>query len=51
MYNGYANQDEFHKALAKGFEEYAKAYDKGMKENPQGWAHCNCDHASGYCGE
>jgi hypothetical protein len=49
MYNGYANQNEFHKALAEGFAEYAKAYEKGIKENPQGWAHAGCDHANGYC--
>ena len=49
MYNGYTNQNEFHKALAEGFAEYAKAYEKGIKENPQGWAHAGCDHANGYC--
>lgn len=51
MYNGYANQDEFHKALAKGFEEYAKAFEKGMRENPEGMKHAGCDHVYGYCSE
>ncbi len=32
MYNGYANEDEFHKALAEGFQAYAEAYEKGMRE-------------------
>jgi hypothetical protein len=49
MYNGYANQDEFHKALAEGFQAYAEAYEKGMRENPEGWRHAGCDHANGYC--
>ena len=49
MYNGYANQDEFHKALEEGNKKYAEAYEKAMKENPQGWTHANCDHAYGYC--
>ena len=49
MYNGYANQDEFHKALQEGNKKYAEAYEKAMKENPQGWTHANCDHAYGYC--
>lgn len=49
MYNGYANQDEFHKALQAGMKEYADAREKGMKENPQGWAHADCDHAYGIC--
>lgn len=49
MYNGYASQDEFHKALAEGFAEYVKAYEKGVRENPKGWQHAGCDHANGYC--
>jgi hypothetical protein len=49
MYNGYANQDEFHKALQEGMKEWVEAYEKGMKENPEGWAHALCDHAYGYC--
>ncbi len=49
MYNGYANEDEFHKALAEGFQAYAEAYEKGMRENPEGWRHAGCDHSNGYC--
>lgn len=51
MYNGYANQEEFHKALQEGMAEYAKAREEGMRENPEGWKHANCDHAYGYCSE
>ena len=49
MYNGYANQEEFHKALQEGMAEYAKAREEGMKENPEGWLHAECDHAYGIC--
>jgi hypothetical protein len=51
MYNGYANQDEFHKALAQGMQEYADVMDKAVANGTYatGWTHANCDHAYGYC--
>lgn len=49
MYNGYPTQDDFHKALQAGMAEYAEAREKGMRENPEGWAHADCDHAYGIC--
>lgn len=49
MYNGYPTQEDFHKALQAGMAEYAEAREKGMKENPEGWAHADCDHAYGIC--
>lgn len=49
MYNGYANQDEFHKALQADMKEYIEAREQAMKENPESWAHADCDHAYGIC--
>ena len=48
-YNGYASEDEFHSALAARRAEYAEKREKGMRENPDGWRHADCDHAEGYC--
>jgi hypothetical protein len=49
MYNGYADQDAFHAALAERHAEYIKTRDEGIRTNPEGWQHEGCDHACGIC--
>ena len=29
--------------------KYVAAYEKGMRENPEGWRHAGCSHADGIC--
>lgn len=48
-YNGYPDQDAFHAALRARNGAYAKAREEGMRDNPEGWTHADCDHASGIC--
>jgi hypothetical protein len=49
MYNGYSSWDAFHEALASRFAAYAEAREEGMRTNPEGWRHADCDHAYGIC--
>lgn len=49
MYNGYANQDEFHAALSARSAAYVDAREKSLRENPEGLRHEGCDHAYGIC--
>lgn len=48
-YNGYANQDEFHAALAARAAKYAADRNRRLAENPEGLRHEGCDHAYGIC--
>ena len=49
MYNGYADQDAFHEALAAMFPAYIAERNKQAAENPEGLRHDGCDHAYGIC--
>ena len=48
-YNGYADQDAFHDALAEMAPKYIKEREEGLKKNPHGYDHEGCDHAYGIC--
>ena len=48
-YNGYADQDAFHAALAEMAPAYIKDREEKLKKNPHGHDHEGCDHAYGIC--
>lgn len=50
-YNGYPSREAFHEALQSRMNDYAAARDEGMRTNPEGWRHADCDHASGICSD
>ena len=52
-YNGYATQDDFHKALRELIPAYVAAREASLKRDPTGVGlkHEGCDHAYGYCEE
>ena len=45
-YNGYATQDDFHKALRELIPEYVAAREVSLKRDLN---HGGCDHAYGIC--
>ena len=50
-YNGYANKDEFHRALQQYDKQYIEDRERTLRENPEGLRHEGCDHAYGICSE
>ena len=50
MYNGYANQDEFHEALAARRADYLAKREAVLAEHgAEALRHEGCDHAYGIC--